>query len=886
MINKTVSHYQITERLGQGGMGVVYKALDTNLDRAVALKFLPEYALSTDEDKVRFQREAKAAAQLNHPNICTIYEIDETEEGKAFIAMEYIAGETLAEKIQRGPLNLQEAITIASQVAEGLHAAHDQGIVHRDVKSANVMLTEKGPVKIMDFGLAKVETASMLTKEGTTMGTTAYMSPEQAQGKAVDHRSDIWALGVVLYEMVTGQVPFKGDYEQAIIYAILNQDPVPLTALRTGVPVALDGVIAKALAKDPALRYQHADEMPADLRAIDGHPSALATLSTTRRTVAPAKAPARRPVIPWIVAAVMAGAAVLALWSPWRVAPQAPISHLALLSEPSERFVNGGFAISPDGSRVVFTGRSDATSASSQLFLRSFDEHQATPLPGTELAESPFFSPDGQWIGFISGARMHVVSVSGGRPIPIYEGLAANASWGPGNQIIFTDSGLSGEGSGELMLVSALGGPPKPLLASEDDAQRWVFSPHFLPGGRAVLFMARSVLSPDIEGASIIVQSLDTNERRTLIRGGTNPHYVPTGHLIYGRAGTIMAVPFDLESLTLTGPAVIVIEGAFRDNYGEMDFSLSNTGTLLYRTANQGDETSRMVWVDRSGVAQVVATEPHVFWDPRLSPNGERIAIFSRTLGTEVWIYERTQGTLMRMTVNPGEDETVTWSPNGQWIAFASTRPDQPRAVFRTPSDGSGAEEILWTSDHHVHVESWSPDGQALILTEIDPQTREDLWVLHLEDDPVAQPLIQTAFREFGGRVSPDGRWLAYVSDESGRLEVYVQAYPDLGQKVPVSKGGGTQPVWGASGRTLYYRGEESVMEVTMTPGERFKVSSTEPLFMDRYVRGGNHTNYDVAGDGEQFLMIEGEDAENPWTSLSVVLNWLEDVKQRVPTGR
>ncbi|MCH8962439.1 MAG: serine/threonine-protein kinase, partial [Bacteroidetes bacterium] len=331
----------------------------------------------------------------------------------------------------------------------------------------------KGQVKIMDFGLAKVEAASILTKEGTTMGTAVYMSPEQAQGKAVDHRSDIWSLGVVLYEMITGQRPFKGDYEQAIIYALVNQDPAPLTALRTGVPVALDGVIAKALAKDPALRYQHADEVPADLRAIDVHPSALATLSTTRRAVASAEAPTRRPLIPWIVAAVMARAAVLTLWGPWRAAPQASISHLALLSEPSESFMDGGFAISPDGSRVVFTGRSGATGAISQLFLRSFDEPQATPLPGTELAESPFFSPDGQWIGFISGARMHVVSVSGGRPIPIYEGLAADASWGPGNQIIFTDSGLSGEGSGELMLVSALGGPPKPLPASEDDAHQY-----------------------------------------------------------------------------------------------------------------------------------------------------------------------------------------------------------------------------------------------------------------------------------------------------------------------------------------------------------------------------------------------------------------------------
>ena len=433
------------------------------------------------------------------------------------------------------------------------------------------------------------------------------------------------------------------------------------------------------------------------------------------------------------------------------------------------------------------------------------------------------------------------------------------------------------------MRVSAQGGLPKPLAIAESDTGGYALWPQVLPGARDVLF----TFLPDFgtaDEASIMVQSIEGGKRRTLIRGGTNPKYLPTGHIIFARSGMLMAVPFDLESLTVTGPSSPLAAEVFTSFDAIAYFAVALDGTLIYRSGESERETE-LVWVDRQGGATSVSAPAHMYWDPRLSPNGRRLAVNARDSGNEIWVYELGRGTLTRLTVNPGLDETPFWSPDGRWIAFASSRAGQPSTVFRKLANGSGTAEPLWTGDHHVHVEGWSPDGRSIIVTVRDPGTQDDLWLLSLADEVSARPLLQTQFNELGGRVSPDGRWLGYSSNESGRNEVYVQAFPALGNKVQVSTNGGTQPVWASNGKELFYRGEGHVMAVTVASSERFAVISPKKLFPDQYaLQGGTHTGYDVTVDGKRFLMIQGDPVEV--TSLNVVVNWFGEVKHLAQEGK
>ncbi len=874
MIGKTVSHYKILEKLGEGGMGVVYKAEDTKLKRDVALKFLPANALQGGAEKDRFLREAHAAAALNHANIAHIYAVDEVDD-QAFIAMEYIEGQSLSEMVA-SPLPLDKAIDYATQIAAGLQVAHEKGVVHRDIKSANIMVTGKCVVKIMDFGLAKLADRSMMTQEGTTLGTAAYMSPEQSRGEKVDHRSDIWSLGVILYEMISGQLPFKGEYESAVIYSIQNEDPEPLTALRSGVPIALDGIIAKALAKDSGTRYQNVEDLPADLKGID-----IATLSKSRIVTKShtAKTPAWKKVLilPWLVAGLMTCLAAAGLWYAWRAntgdRPEAGVKRVSVPLSPSDGLEFGDFALSPDGKVLAFVGRNGEKR---QLFVRHLNREGATALAGTEFGRSPFFSPDGRWVGFRMGTTLKKVSVDGGSPIDICNASAQAASWGAKEEIVFSQTRT--EKPWELMRVSAQGGLPEPLATAESEASGYAMDPQVLPGGRHVLFM-HNPTTGNSDDANIVVHSIESGERRMLIRGGTNPYYSPTGHIIYARSGTLMAVPFDLESLTITGLSSPLAEQASTNPTGGAYFTLSMDGTLIYLDETQVE--TRLVWVERQGRVTTLSAPAHYYWDPRLSKDGSRLAVNVRDSENEVWVYELARSTLTRLTVNPGEDETAFWSPDGRWIAFASSRVGQPRTVFRKLADGSGGAEPLWTSDHHVHVECWSADGRSIIVSDVAPTTNDDLWLLRLDDEISARPLLQTQFSEFGGRISPDGRWLAYTSDESGNYEVYVQAFPALGHKVQVSTNGGSQPVWARDGKELFYRGEGQIMAVTVAPGETFVITSPNPLFPDHYdLPAVKHTGYDVATAGKRFLMIQGEGRR---TNLNVVFNWFDEVKRLAP---
>ncbi len=743
LIGQTILHYRILEQVGQGGMGIVYKAEDTKLERTVALKFLSLTSIG-DEEKKRFKREAKAAASLNHPNIATVFAIDEVDD-QTFIAMEFIEGTPLNPSLARGdiggskPLPLDKAIDYATQIAAGLQAAHEKGIVHRDIKSANIMVTDKGQIKIMDFGLAKLAHRSKMTQLGTTLGTAAYMSPEQARGESVDHRSDIWSLGVVLYEMISGQMPFKGDYEQAVIYSIQNEEPEPLTAVRSGLPIALDGIIAKALAKDPATRYQHVDELPADLKGLD-----TATLSKSRvGTKAGISAPSnkgRNAALPWIVSAVMTVIAAAALWyglstGSNTVPTTVGLKRFTMPLSPADE-AGGLFAVSPDGRAVVFRGQSGEIA---QLYYRSLESDEAEPLPGTENGFAPFFSPDGMWVGFLTREALWKVRADGGAPTKICNtGFAWHASWGDNGQIIF-DQPIS-EMNWQLRHVSADGGQPEPLHFAEPDTHILAMWPKFLPGSRAILYEASTVRgNPD--NSSILLHNLETGKTQTVIQTGANPFYASTGHIIYALSGNLMAVPFDLESLTVRGnPVVVAKDILFDPDNLAYRYGFSQEGSLFYvKSVQEGG--NNLVWVDRNGIEIEVPAASHLYWDPRVSPDGRHVAMNARDAGNDIWVYDLDRGSLSRLTHDPGEDETAFWSPDGRWIAFSSSRAGQPRSIFKTLSDGSGGEELLWTGDNHMHVDFWSADGRSMILTDTSPTTLQDLWILNLEGEPTAQPL-------------------------------------------------------------------------------------------------------------------------------------------------
>ncbi|MFQ5639161.1 MAG: protein kinase [bacterium] len=869
MIGKTISHYTILEKRGEGGMGVVYKAEDTKLKRTVALKFLPLQALKSDDDQKRFQREAQAAAALSHTHIAHIYGIDEID-GQWFIAMEYIEGESLKEKIEKGPLKLDEASRIAIQVADGLHAAHEKDIVHRDIKPANIMLTKKGQAKITDFGLAKLRGRSKLTKTNMTLGTLAYMSPEQAQGQEADHLTDIWALGVVLYEMLTGKIPFTGDYDQVVMYSIVNEDPEPITAVRTGVPMELERVVRKALAKNPNERYQHVDEIAVDLKAVKAAPK-----STLKRSSAPEPQPSQgKRMGMWglvaIITAMLAGAAV---WEWLRTQVSTPISvsrfHVPL-PEGDEWVTSRGaptLALSPDGRRLVYVARNDKKS---QLYLRPLGALEAEPIPGTEGALSPFFSPDGQWIGFFADDVLKKVRVAGGPPTPITDapGWHLGATWNSADVIVF-----AGTESAGLFQVSAQGGKPKQLTTTDLDKQeRSHRFPTFLPDGKSLLFMqliGRSV--------GIWALSLQTGKKKFITKG-TSPHYLPTGHLLYRHQGSLHAAPFDPARLELTGPAVPLFGGI--SGYGAgIDLAISHNGSLAYFTAPSSDR--QLMLVEQDGRERCINDEVRQFNKPRFSPDGRRLAvqITAPNGGFHYWLYEFDQNTLARLTFN-GVVASAEWTPDGRHLTISANLGTGTFDIYSIAADFSGEMDTLITSEHDLGLGSWSPDGQWLVYIEKHPETHFDIWAYHFGGSKTPVPLLQTEYWEGTPRLSPDRHWLAYTSDESGQMELYVRPFPGPGSRSQISVAGAERPVWSPDGKELFYRQENKVMAATLQIGSAVKVLERTELFEKNDVL----SDYDIHPNGNQFVMVKN--VEDSGSELIVVLNWVEELKRLVPAGR
>ena len=902
MVGRNISHYRITAKVGEGGMGVVYQAEDSKLERTVALKFLAAHLLADQEARKRFHREAKAAAALSHPNICRVHEIDEVE-GRTFIAMEFLEGESLDKRIEQGPLKIAEALDIAQQIAKGLEAAHEKKIVHRDIKPGNVMVDEKGHVTVMDFGLALLTEGSKLTQLDTTLGTAAYMSPEQIQGMEVDRRTDIWALGSVLYEMVCGQRPFKGLYDQALLYEIVQEEPEPLTGVRTGVPLELEWLVGKCLAKAEAERYQNAGDVIVDLaslrKKLESGSSTIAqpqhaplSSAAGARSAAPAQQSAAaaassdpsEELVPKrklrIFQALFAAAAVVALvlgvLASRQTPHEQPLRKFSFTPDSlSEWFVNRA-VISPNGRHIVYVEGGQQT----KLWVRDLDGEEPRSLDGTEGAHAPFWSPDSQFIGFGTahwaavGGGLKKVSVRGGAASTVCQltGNYGGGAWShDGQSIVFSSGPVR-----RLYEVPSKGGNPRLLVEPGESAESNQFAaPHFLPpeAGNRVLLFTLGVASH----SEIVIQDLETGARKVLARGA-KPVYSPSGHILYQtgyQQDGLWALPFSIATLEATGNAFPVGEEATEP-------SVASDGTLAYIGA-EGQQ--QLVWRDREGERIGAIGQPRRDLQyPSLSPDGRHLAVRGYVRGvpeSDIWVFDLVRAVRARLTFNPDHDSRPIWSPTGNEIAFASMR-EGNYDIFIRPADGSGAAEALVATPFWKGPGDWSADGRFLAYDLAHPERGYDIWYLRRKDDEQGfdeVPFLQTPFNEQNPKLSPDGRFVAYQSDESGRSEVYVTPFPEGGGKWPVSRNGGEDPRWSRDGKELFYVEGDTLVAVAVgtTPG--FSAGEAERLFSEFSLQRGSYPNYDVSPDGQRFVTVES--VENATPAIHVVQNWFEEFRGR-----
>ncbi len=942
MVGQTISHYNITEKLGEGGMGVVYKAEDTKLKRPVALKFLSPHLLSDTEAKERFIREAQAAAALNHPNICTVHEIDEAA-GRTFIVMAFLEGASLDTKIEAGPLKLNEVLDFAIQTVQGLQAAHGKKIVHRDIKPANLMVTPQGAkqlVTIMDFGLAQLADRSKLTQGPTALGTVSYMSPEQAQGMELDHRTDLWALGVVIYEMVTGQRAFQGHYYQAITYSIQHEEPEPMTALRTGVPMELERITSKCLVKDREKRYQHTDELLLDLETLrEKQKSGTATILRTGVATSTLAGPEERagqaeslslphPLAKYRVIEDLEEADDSVLYRAEdtqlkrlvevRVVPQSSAQRIARVQRhqqaallgiaalgvllalifaffwlsspgpsaepPLRRFsfspegLTGG-RISPDGKYVLYGAE---TAGGSALWLRPLDSESIRKLEGTEGAGGGHWSPDSKSIVFGADRELKRISLDGGNPITLCELPSQSwpffgASWSPdGNRIVFS-SGL------KLYEIAARGGEPKLLFEPEEaesNSNTAFWFPRFLPVTEGSLGLVYT-FGPTPIDLKLGILDLKTGERWELV-SGLLAVYSASGHLVYreslDQTSGLRALPFSLETLTATGEAFPIVEA------GRVP-SMAQDGTLVY--FDGGGRGQNLVWRDREGkslgtIGQAQENIVHL----ALSPDGKSVAVAATDAdgNADIWVHDVVRGAKTRLTFDPAIDLYPAWSPSGEQITFRSNRGGS-EGIFSKPADGSGEAVLLGGEDAAGTTPDWSRDGKFVIYMGR-RSGGADLWYLRPKaggDGYESVPYLRTAADERIPVFSPDGRYVAYVSSESGRREIYVRPFSEGGGKWQVSINGGTQPRWRRDGRELFYVEGDQLMAVSVSMAQGFSPGTPKPLFRDRWLRSTRPDQlYDVSADGQRFVLREAvEGASDKPPAIRVVQNWYEEFRNR-----
>ena len=928
--------YEVTGELGAGGMGIVLRARDTKLDRDVALKVLPE-AFTSDPDRLaRFEREAKVLASLNHPNIGSIYGLEEAPSTRASstvgdddrsqgsgpsdsahgrqgavkaLVLELVEGPTLADRIKQGPIPLDEALPIAKQIAEALEAAHEQGVIHRDLKPANVKVKDDGTVKVLDFGLAKafqpdasdpnmsmsptISLTAAATQMGMIIGTAAYMSPEQARGKVVDKRTDIWAFGVVLYEMLSGARPFQGEDVSLTLASVMKSD-VNVTKLPGDVPAAIRTVLDRCLEKDPRNRIRDIGDvslaMAGAFETRVSTPSASTVVSPLRIW--------QRPVPAFVVGLTLLGLGGLGVWQLTRPAPVVPIRMPIQVEDLAVNTHGAGsvIALSPDGSRLAYVSGEGDTG---QLYVRRLDAFDATPIAGADDAYSPFFSPNGEWIGFATGGgELKKVRLAAGAPevITTLDGEMHGATWGPDDRIVF-----AGRGSQRgLSLVSALGGPSETILQPDTGSGNLGW-PSFLPDGKAVLFTAGG-------GTGVSVLLPDTGVVHPLFETGGNAHYLATGHLVHAEGGRLWATPFDADQGQLTGEPVAVLDGLAMGLPRETfiaHYDVSANGMLAYLPGEAPDGvggTRSLVWVNHDGEEEPVATRVASYNSLSLSPDGSRaaLAVVDGSGNPDVWVSDLARGSLVPLTTDAATDISPLWHPDGRRVAFVSDRSGQLEVLWREVGGSETAERLLVFDEavSRIALHDWSADGATLFLGAVLPESDSDVGMVSVGERPGSwEPLIQTAARELSPALSPDGRWLAYSSDLSGVYEVYVVRFPGLDGQEPISIGGGDLPTWSDDGRVLFYLRRpagppDAVMRVPLDfiEGEPPTVIAGTPerLFdFGRYfsIRGSERV-YDISPDGQRFLMItaaDAADAELDRSRINVIFDWFEELNARVP---
>ena len=872
--------YEVLDPLGAGGMGEVYRAHDPRLDRHVAIKVLhPDF--STDPDRLRrFEQEARAVAALSHPNILAVYDIGQ-HNGAPFIVSELLEGETLRARLQEGqleaqhrgagsqrPIPLRSAVDYATQIAQGLAAAHDRGIVHRDLKPENIFITPEGRVKILDFGLAKLAQPPDLpssvtalaadTGAGAVLGTIGYMSPEQLRGQPVDHRSDIFAFGAVLYEMLTGRRAFQGASGADTISAILSHDPPASPLADVQVPAGVARVLERCLAKHPDARFRSAHDLAFAL-------SALTNGSDVTSVMVPS---ARRPRrgLPWIVAAgtvavVAASAAAVGYYGRSRV-ELGPIRFL--LSPPdklvfSQNQVTNFLAVSPDGRRIAFAATN--TGGTSSLYIRGLDSLDAWPVPGTEGGRQPFWSPDGRFLAFFAFGSLKKVPVDGGPAQVLCEAtnVPTGGTWSPGGVILF--SGLSGP----VQQVSAAGAKLAPATAIDPARQELVHSfPHFLPDGQRFLYYVRST-NPEHSG--IYVKALNSSEASLVLRANSNVAYVAPGYLLYARDGVLLAQRFDADRAVLTGDPLPLAQRV--DHFPESGvaaFSSSGTGVLAYR-GSESVAVSRLRWVDRGGREIRDYGGPRTYRNPRLSPDGSRIAVelVDGSGNRDIWLMDVDRGVPIRFTFDSGRDAAPVWSADGRQIAWQGHS-----ALYVKAATGTAVEEVLRTEP--LIPDDWLPDGTGLLYHPFQPR---QVWLLPLTGaNPMPRAVIEGRLVTTHARVSPDGRWVAFMNTDSSRFEIYIQNFPTATGRWQVSVGGGIQPKWRRDGKELFYLAlDGTLMAVPLKLGALPEVGQPEPLFQTRIdaTTGFTWHQYDLSPDGQRFLVNTPETLTSP---LMVIANW------------
>ncbi len=890
--------YEILSPLGAGGMGEVYRAKDSRLDREVAIKVLPK-AFSRDPERLaRFEREAKVLASLNHPNIAAIYGFEEANE-KNFLVMELVEGDTLAERIKQGLMPVEEALSVGKQMAEALEAAHDKAIIHRDLKPANVKLTPDGKIKVLDFGLAKamatidertgteiansptITIGASPTAPGIIMGTAAYMSPEQSRGKPLDKRTDIWSFGVVLIECLTGRTLFGGETISDSIGAILHKDP-DWTTLPGDTPPTVHLLLRRCLAKDATKRLRDIGDARIELE------NAIADPTSTSLGLAQAALDVKTRWLPsWPVNVAIAMIVVLTAVGVWFAKPlpkdSLPVVRLSVeIPEGQVLTINlmePVAAISPDASMLAYTA---TTNTGTQLYLRHMHQQDAVALANTNDTDSPTFSPDGRWIAFAQQGKLKKISVSGGPAQTICDApQLRGAHWGVNDTIAFAPTRRSG-----IWIVSAEGGKPEKVTDLGPDpgpkSHRW---PQLLPDGRTILFTDTDN-EDDYTGARIQAVSLDTRQRKTLIEGAMFARYVPTGHLVFVRGDVLMSIAFDPVNVEIIGPEIPVLENlASNTSMGTGQYSFSDNGVLVYLLDNQGPRLTDLVWVDRTGKITPASQHSRVALSQSLSPDGSQIAWVLRS-GTrfppDIWLLEIKRDMLTRLTFDDGVEMFPVWSPDGSWIYFNSDRVHGVAEIYRRRADGSGDAEKLTTAENAQFPAAISPDGHTLVINE-SLQSGLEIMLLHMDKERTVEPFLTTPFAEQSPSVSPDGTLIAYYSNETGIDEVYVRRFPSGTGRVKISPGLGGVPKWSPDGTELFYTNfSGAYYSVAIAVKDDVLIPGT-PKLMFKLLDDEYSEFFDVAPDGQRFLFARSSDIVGDQRSHPiVVVNWFKELREKM----